>query len=302
MSQRSNVGSAVDTSGEWRGRSECPPRNVVEGYVEIVAQLTDAAEHVVSAVLDNSPWFGARRSADTVRHTPEAVRQAALAWNDGMINVSNAIVDFLDLRNWDRSRAADCRHSRETNRTVSGDRHSSEAEIVEIARRFIVRGRYRGATLDGLIEHLRLQTSLPDDELSAIIKRHFLVDDDLVFSSRDEGTAESSDLPDSVEAHLRALGYSDIRRDVPLERLDHSGPRARMVAYEGGKAVVLVYLAPRRRLTDAAMDEDARFQAKALSKTASPKFIYLTDGRFNRFVSVEDGRVVESLPRAGQTS
>lgn len=296
--QGARFGSAYDYRSTPYRR---PPANLIEGCIDILARLTDTAERTVNAAVDSDPRFGATRSGDVVRRTPDTICRTAMALNDGLVEVGNSVVRCLDLRTWERLCGfGDCT-SAERPRTFA-DRvvvePASESDLVNEARTYIRRGPNPGATLDGLVRHLRPAATLSDPELQAFVSRNFLVDRDIVFEADETGVAVAAGLPDSVEAHLRALGYDDLRRDVPLERAGSDAPCARMVAYKDGAPAILVFRTTAGRLGDPLVDEDARFQAKALSRVAGPRFVYITDGAANRYLSLDEDRVVPELPRA----
>jgi hypothetical protein len=284
-----------------RESTRWPPlgRDIIEGCVEVVARITDAAEHVVNAGADADPRYGARTSGDVVRQSPAFLERATYALNDSLRDVNESVTDLLDIRAWERGgRRRRTRVSRDSTAPATASEADlvSEEEVVVEARYFVNRGRYRGATLSGLVRHLRSRTSWSDDQLEAVIARHFVVEDDLVLPAGRASTA--ADLPDSIEDHLRALGYDDLRRNVRLERLDDTAPPAELVAYHADQPSVIVHRVSRGHLVDAVTIENARFQAKALSQTATPEFIYLTDGTVNRYFSIAEDRIVTELPKA----
>jgi hypothetical protein len=283
-----------------RDPSEKKTRNLIDGCVEVVARMADAADRVAFAAADSDPRFGARTSGDILRQTPETARRAAYALNDGLIDVSESIVNLLDLRTWDCDRQMQFTAVGETRTgTAYPSRLQSETDIVNATRRFINSGRNRGTTLGTLLRHLGPQTSYTNDELKAVISRHFLVDGDLILPAGDNAAPKAAGLPDSIEAHLKALGYTEVRHDVPLERLGEGATPARMVAYEDGRPAILVYKVVSGRLSNPAVEEDARFEAEALSRSHKPRFIYLTDGTSNRYIDVALDRVIADLPHAG---
>lgn len=274
----------------WRG-------SLLEGYIDIVARLVDAADRAAGVAAEYDPRFRARSPGDAMRQTPEAVWRAALTLNDGIVDAAENFVGLFDLRNMARRRMAP-----EAGRTNDGPRRESdrqsESEIVREVQRIINRGRHRGTTIETVIREIGPITNESNASLSAIIARHFVVDSDLVFSGRREPDAAKSDLPDSIEAHLKALGYDDVRHNVRLERLGDDQPRARMVAYTKDKPIVLVFRVASAREADAVADEDARFEARALSRSATPRYIYVTDGVVNRYLDLEADRMIPELPRS----
>jgi hypothetical protein len=292
--------------------SAAPLRDIVDGYVEVVASLADAAGRLSNAAIDNDPCVGARTNGDVLRQTPDAVERTAFALNDELISAQQRIVDFLDLRNWDFRRSADRPDLREPALDERGlnerefsvgtapNRAASERDIVVAARGFLNRSPLRSATLDGLTKYLRRVLPVADHDLHSVVERNFRVDRDLVFLAH--STAEGVGLAQSVEAHLRALGYNDLRRDVPLERLEGTDASARLVAYDGNEPAVVVALVARGRLNDALDQDHARVQAKSLSKTSEPRYVYLTDGSANLYLDVETGTPIAELPRASGTA
>jgi hypothetical protein len=276
------------------------PANLIEGCIDIVARLTDTAERTVNTAIDSDPRYGATRSGDVVRQAPDTICRTAMALNDGLVDLGATLVNCLDLRTWERWFGFGASNTDRTRPVVERAvaEPVSESALVNESRSYISRGPNPGATLDGLVRHLRPLAPLSDVELHAFVTRNFLVDGDLVFPPDDAGLAAAAGLPDSVEAHLRALGYEDLRRDVPLERAGSDAPCARMVAYKDGTPTILVFRTSTGGLGDALVDEDARFQAKALSRVAAPGFVYITDGVANRYISLDEDRVIAQLPRA----
>lgn len=295
----------------WRDRSARYPAQATpgrrrplggpEGYFDMVASLGDAAEDAARSLTGQRSWrrdSGARGGSS---RPYDAVTERILDLNDALVEVGEGIIDFLDVRKWSGGSAHPVANPFRARRRESPHK-LYENELVDEARHYISRGDRRGATLDGLIRYLEPASDLSRGDLERLIERHFVVDGDLVFLSDDHTLAAAAGLPDSTEAHLRALGYDDLRRNVRLERLDDDSPSARLVGYVNDNPVVLVFVAPLGRVDDPFVEEDARFQAKALSRDATPQIVYITDGATNRYLSLEDDRVLSEIPPASHAA
>ena len=274
------------------------PRTLISGYINLVGRMADAAEQAAFGVVDSDPRFDARTSGDVLRQTPDALRSAALAVNGGLLDVNDAIVDFLDLRNWTYSDVTwpmwDPAGKMRTRAPGDAD-VASDADIVREARATIRRTPHQGILLSDLVSSLAGRTDRSEDDIKTIIGRHFVLDGDLV---RTATPGRRQALPAAIEAQLKALGYTDLRRNVPLERLDDPAATARLVAFENDKPMVLVYVVVTGQLGDPLVDAEARFEAKALSRTSSARYVYLTSGAVNRYLDVENELVLAELPRA----
>jgi hypothetical protein len=280
---------------EGRGR----PAGILSGYIDAVALLADAAGRLGDTFEDNDPRLDARTPGDVVRNLPGTYRRAVLALNDGLI-------DALDLRNY----PACSRHAADpgdievvptaarSTPVREPSRGMVEAQLVASARKFMLRLSQGGATLDDLVHHLRPLTELSDPAISELITRHFLVDGDLVLLCRADTQRTDDGVPDLLRDYLKALGYDDCRRDVELERIADKSLKAYLVAYKDGVPMVLVYRTPAGQVAVPEMLERARFQARALTRDKGPRYLYLTDGRFNKYFDDRSGQVVAELQRA----
>ncbi|MDJ0825415.1 MAG: hypothetical protein QNJ16_07925 [Rhodobacter sp.] len=262
---------------------------LVDSYVEGYARLADAAGRVAGAYADYDPRIGARSPGDVVRQLPETARQAMRELSSGLVSVADAAEGYVEA-------VADIARPQNLR---GGTRKGTDAQILYECRLYLARGRYRGLSLDRLIDKLGEIEDYTKDDLRQLIEKHFVVEDGLVLRSRSSTEKAPLDMPQSVEDHLKALGYTDLREDVELERLDDDKETARLVAYVNDVPAVLVHVCPFGMTRKDYVQDDAGFAAKALSRSQAARYVYITDGVNNAYLDVAADELIDALPAAG---
>jgi hypothetical protein len=293
QSTRSNVGEDESTDELSSFMAD-----IVRGYTQTFASLVDTAERLTDVVYMNDPRIGAATSGDIVRNLPHALYRAARQLNEEWLAARDRMGERFDMSPWSRRHAA----HRSTAETFHEPAASTQSErrILAAARSFMARSAQKGVTLAGLMKHLRAATPYVDSELKSALDRNFtVVDDDLVYD-----VVPSSEAPiQSIEEHLCALGYTDLRRDVAIDPRDPTSKRAELVAFQNGVPAILVSLVPLGQTDDPIAVERASFHAKLLSHGGgAARYVLLTDRRTNRYLDVQTSCLVAELPKATSTA
>lgn len=169
------------------------------------------------------------------------------------------------------------------------------------ATRYLTRMPGQVATLSGLLGYLRKHSKLDDEALQEVMCEQFnVVDDDLVFlRSSGSRQPQADERLQAAEAELRALGYTDLRRDVGLARLPDDHRRAALVAFEHDQPMVLAYLCTDAELDESVIVEQARVMAKSLSAAGPQASLVLLRGQSaSSYLNADSGERVDNLPAA----
>lgn len=99
-----------------------------------------------------------------------------------------------------------------------------------------------------------------------------------------------------MATRLIELGYTDLRRDVPLMAFPDLDDRAALIAFDSSEPVVLCYPVDRGRSGDPILQEAAKFQASAIGPDQSAQFVWVSDGESDYFYDLGQGTAISRLP------
>jgi hypothetical protein len=267
---------------------------------ERAAGLLDVARGFVRGLTDNEPISGSRSWSDVARRRPATIADAVQAALDQALVVPSRTVGRF-YGEYASTKDSDRRERVVTRRGTGLSR--SERRVLSAVDSFFAQVPGDGARIERVLDHVVLETDYDRDIVRSIIKRNYVCNESIM--SRElvtEGVASRDSTKQYMVDTLRDQGFDDIRYDVEIKGLPGLDDTISLVAYQGGRPVVVGYPVARGAVEDSGLREAAIFQANAIGPGVVADYVWVSDGEDSYIYDVAADQVVANLPLASTGS